>query len=63
MLKKLSVALPTLAFLGGIALAQDAKTVLQNACPRQNFVVREMNGFRGEGDRQTPRPPRRVKNG
>jgi len=31
MLKKLSVALPTLALLGGIALAQDAKTVLQNA--------------------------------
>ena len=31
MLKKLSVALPTLALLGGIALGQDAKTVLQNA--------------------------------
>ena len=31
MLKKLSVALPTLALLGVIALAQDAKTVLQNA--------------------------------
>jgi glyoxylase-like metal-dependent hydrolase (beta-lactamase superfamily II) len=31
MLMKLSVALPTLALLGGIALAQDAKTVLQNA--------------------------------
>jgi glyoxylase-like metal-dependent hydrolase (beta-lactamase superfamily II) len=31
MLKKLSVALPTLALLGGIALALDAKTVLQNA--------------------------------
>jgi aspartyl-tRNA(Asn)/glutamyl-tRNA(Gln) amidotransferase subunit A len=30
---------------------------------RQNFVVREMNGLRGEGDGQTPRPPRRVKTG
>src|ERR1700680_596126 len=29
--KKLFVSLPTLALLAGIALAQDAKTVLQNA--------------------------------
>jgi glyoxylase-like metal-dependent hydrolase (beta-lactamase superfamily II) len=31
MVKKLFVALPTLALLAGVALAQDAKTVLQNA--------------------------------
>jgi len=28
---------------------------------KQNFVVREMNGLTGEGNRQTPRSPRRVK--
>src|SRR5712692_6757469 len=31
MVKKLFAALPTLALLAGVALAQDAKTVLQNA--------------------------------
>ena len=31
MVKKLFVALPTLALLAGVVLAQDAKTVLQNA--------------------------------
>jgi hypothetical protein len=40
MVKKLFVVLPTPALLAGVALAQDAKTVLQNATKAMGDVSR-----------------------